>query len=389
MNKFEQNIDVDKIQNGGHHKQTTSVAEANDDSITPSQTKPRGRPRKGSLSSNNNSASNSRGNSKERNEAWTCDTCEVVFQSDQSKLLECEYCKTHRCIKCLNMPALCYKGISGREDSPWFCNNCLSKTLKCIREVKSIEERCNEFMRKFEEQVNSRFDKLEHNLGSYRSELDEVKEVIGEIKSFSTAKTPDWQRTDPISPTSVITQATKEVQSRVDRRNNILVFNVPESDSNIKDQVVKNDTDVFLEMCNIVEADVQENDIGYLKRIGKKNQKRIIKGEEKTVPRPLLITLCNENVKHKVMKNVHKLRNADEKYSLMSVKHDMTQEEREQDKKLRAEAKDKQEKDKTGNFLYLVRGMPWERHIQKIKIRKSEQDLASEEAAGPQETKAK
>ena len=45
------------------------------------------------------------------------------------------------------------------------------------------------------------------------------------------------------------------------------------------------------------------------------------------------------------MKNVHKLRNADEKYSLMSVKHDKTQEEREQDKKLRAEAKDKQEKD--------------------------------------------
>ena len=75
--------------------------------------------------------------------------------------------------------------------------------------------------------------------------------------------------------------------------------------------------------------------------------------------------------------------------SLMSVKHDMTQEDREQDKKLRAEAKDKQEKDKTGNLLYLVRGMPWERHIQKIKIRKSEQDLVSEEAAGPQDTETK
>jgi uncharacterized protein YfbU (UPF0304 family) len=54
------------------------------------------------------------------------------------------------------MPAACYKGLSGREDFPWFCNNCLSKTLNCIREVKSIEERCNEFMKKFEEQVNSR-----------------------------------------------------------------------------------------------------------------------------------------------------------------------------------------------------------------------------------------
>jgi hypothetical protein len=32
---------------------------------------------------------------------------------------------------------------------------------------------------------------------------------------------------------------------------------------------------------------------------------------------------------------------------MMSIKHDMTQEERDQDKKLRAEAKDKQEIDKS------------------------------------------
>ena len=204
--------------------------ESTDDLIPLTQTKLRGRPRKGSLSNNNNSVPNSRGNSKERNEAWTCDTCETVFQSDQSKLLECEYCNTHRCIKCLNMPATCYKGLSGREDFPWFCNNCLSKTLKCIREVKSIEERCNEFMKKFEEQMNARFDKLENNLEAYRSEICEVKEVIGEIKSCNINNLPDMQSTDPISPTVVINQAAKEVQSRVDRRNNILVFNVPESD---------------------------------------------------------------------------------------------------------------------------------------------------------------
>ena len=88
------------------------------------------------------------------------------------------------------------------------------------------------------------------------------------------------------------------------------MFNVPESESNMKDHVVIDDTNIFLELCNIVEAGVQESNIGTMKRIGKKNQKMIIKGEEKTVSRPLLITLCNENVKRKVMKNVHKLRKA-------------------------------------------------------------------------------
>jgi predicted nuclease with TOPRIM domain len=93
------------------------------------------------------------------------------------------------------MPAACYKGLSGREDFPWFCNNCLSKTLNCIREVKCIEERCNEFMKKFEEQVNSRIDKVEHNLDKYKSEIVEFKdEVIGEIKVCNSIKNPDMQR---------------------------------------------------------------------------------------------------------------------------------------------------------------------------------------------------
>ena len=45
----------------------------------------------------------------------------------------------------------------------------------------------------------------------------------------------------------------------------------------------------------------------------------------------------------------------------------MTQDEREKEIALKKEAKKKQEDDKNGNFLYLVRGHPWERGIVKIK----------------------
>jgi hypothetical protein len=51
----------------------------------------------------------------------------------------------------------------------------------------------------------------------------------------------------------------------------------------MKDHVVIDDTNIFLELCNIVEEGVQESDIGTMKRIGKTNQKRIIKGEEKII----------------------------------------------------------------------------------------------------------
>ena len=189
-------------------------------------------------------------------------------------------------------------------------------------------------MKKIEEQVNSRIDKVEHNLDKNRSEILEFKdEVIGEIKICNSIENPDIQISNPPSPIKVISQATKEVQSKVERRNNILVFNVPESECNVKNQVVIDDTSIFLELCNIVEVGVQESDIGTMKRIWKTNQKRIIKGEEKIASRPLLMTFCNANVKHKVMKNECKLRKADDKFRMMSIKHDMTQEERDQDKK--------------------------------------------------------
>jgi hypothetical protein len=57
MNKTEQETEFEQIQNGGQQKQTPVLnIENNDDSIILSQTKTRGRPRKGSVSSNNNSA---------------------------------------------------------------------------------------------------------------------------------------------------------------------------------------------------------------------------------------------------------------------------------------------------------------------------------------------
>ena len=50
-------------------------------------------------------------------------------------------------------------------------------------------------MKKFEEQVNSRIDKVEHNLDKYKSEIVEFKdEVIGEIKVCNSIKNSDMQR---------------------------------------------------------------------------------------------------------------------------------------------------------------------------------------------------
>ena len=72
-----------------------------------------------------------------------------------------------------------------------------------------------------------------------------------------------------------------------------------------------------------------------------------------------MVVALNENVKTTVMKNVHKLREVKSDYcKKIGIKHDMTQDEREKEIALKKEAKKKQEDDKNGNFLYLLRGHP-------------------------------
>ena len=57
------------------------------------------------------------------NEGWKCDTCNVVFTDSRSKLLECDYCRAKRCIKCLKLSESVYKSIGDRPDFPWLCSD--------------------------------------------------------------------------------------------------------------------------------------------------------------------------------------------------------------------------------------------------------------------------
>ena len=50
-----------------------------------------------------------------------------------------------------------------------------------------------------------------------------------------------------------------------------------------------------------------------MKRIGKKGQKITVDGEEKEVPRILIVSMT-EGGKAKIMKNAYKLQNSDQEY---------------------------------------------------------------------------
>lgn len=70
-----------------------------------------------------------------------------------------------------------------------------------------------------------------------------------------------------------VSMAAKEVQSRVDRKNNIMLYNMPESTGNLKDDVLTHDLDIISELCDNIGISIKEEDVVNMRRLGKRVHK--------------------------------------------------------------------------------------------------------------------
>ncbi|VDI08450.1 Hypothetical predicted protein [Mytilus galloprovincialis] len=81
-------------------------------------------------------------------EPWECKICSTVYKDPNAKLLECQRCKDHFCIKCLNKSKPEYDLLS-KTDSMWFCVPCRKTVEEHIVtdlkiEARSVDTKCDE-----------------------------------------------------------------------------------------------------------------------------------------------------------------------------------------------------------------------------------------------------
>ena len=136
----------------------------------------------------------------------------------------------------------------------------------------------------------------------------------------------------------------------------------PNPNTILKDERIIQDKKIFMDICNRCDANISEENVEEIIRLGKK-------GEE---PRPMLIKMNNSEDKRVLFRNLCKLKEDNSPYSRISVNHDMTKQEREENKKLISEAKELQDNDESGNWIFKVRGPPWDRKIRKIKVNQNQ-----------------
>ena len=82
-------------------------------------------------------------------------------------------------------------------------------------------------------------------------------------------------------------------------------------------------------------------------------------------PRPLRVTFSDVDSKVKFMKGLHKLGSSDvpEELLSISVKHDLTVEERKKEKQLRLTVKENNDKNQEKNLKFVIMGPPWGRYM--------------------------
>jgi len=125
----------------------------------------------------------------------------------------------------------------------------------------------------------------------------------------------------------------------------------------------KEDREFCLELFNkILKVPIREDDMKRFARLGRANL--IQPGKA----RPVLIQFRDRILKNMVMESVSKLKDAEEKYRIILI-HDMGTEDREEYKRLVAEAKEKQKDEISGEYIFRVKGSPGTFRLLKIRRR--------------------
>jgi hypothetical protein len=107
-----------------------------------------------------------------KDEVWNCEMCKIQFTDPNYKLLECQGCREHYCMKCLGKPEAEYELLT-TSDLMWFCCVCREKFERNIITDREIEERCKTYMADYEDRIK----KLEISVAE-KCSAQEVKEIV-------------------------------------------------------------------------------------------------------------------------------------------------------------------------------------------------------------------
>ena len=141
----------------------------------------------------------------------------------------------------------------------------------------------------------------------------------------------------------------QEDQDKEARRNNIIIYRIPESDASCIEERKIMDSRFVLGLLTKMEVGICENDIRGSFRLGKWSMNGDARPE--TSPRPMLVQLTKRTAKNLIMEHLYKFKHLEAHYKNVILAHDMRKQERIECKTLVEDAKKQTAEDITGNYI--------------------------------------
>lgn len=270
--------------------------------------------------------------SEDLEDTWICQVCNKSYASPDAKLLECQRCKHHFCIKCLKKPENEYKVLSN-SDSMWFCGVCKSKVEENLAMEQLIKEKCEAIVHDFNERVSY----LENEIKNKCTEQDVRRIICDELKGDDgddrITKVANDITELKSNVNSEINNVGIEMQDKDRRKKNVIAYNIPEDEDEdgITDIETRRENDQLHVAELLSELGMHGMNITNLVRLGKRSLDR---------PRLLRLTVGEEKDRNKILSSSWKLKNSG-KYEKVFLHPDLTPREREERKILVTELKNR------------------------------------------------
>ncbi len=284
--------------------------------------------------------------SHENHTLGTCAQCQQEINEDSptnNGMVECERCKQWVCRLCTGLSLLEFQMLETVHRLHWFCEDCdliaiaaidSSRKLEGGKKVslspaevqKSMLTRITSIMDKVEESVKVVKGKSYADVaGAMSSKIDSKidslkKDIAGEV----TNNINDLQQGKSIT----------EIRDREDRKENLIVYGVKESNSEDIEERKEHDKAEITRICDAglgMKVEVKQ-----VVRLNSKNG-----GTSSNSPRPLKVRLSSEQSKWQVIKKAKSLANT--QFKDIFIRRDMTVQERNADLALRRELKKKRD----------------------------------------------
>lgn len=281
-----------------------------------------------------------------------CGDCNRRVRSDQHGIL-CDNCSKWYHCGCEGIDVGEYKMLMKLTENSynrmrWQCKHCDNQLKGLMAENGKLRED-NKKLREENFHLVNRVEKLEKKIeniekymemGTYenadRSQPNLSEQVVEKIKNK-------------------VLEEIREGEEREKKKENLIIFNLPESNSSEAKEREEYDTNLCKELFQD-EIKVREFEVVKVIRLGKKednvDDRHTKERRPEGRPRPILVKLGTATMKWDIVKNARKLKDTEnEMFQRVAIVPDKTKRERELDQKLREELREKQERGESGWYI--------------------------------------